>query len=270
MTVREHSPLWRRVLRTGGRLLFRWAENNDNPRFETNGEAWLLRRVFARHARSAGGRPFVLIDAGANRGDYTRTALAFAREAGIALELHVFEPSPVCAAALQQEFGAVKGVTLNIAAVGEHDGEAALHDGATGSSQASLVVRDSEVAERTGTAAICVRVRRLEQYLVGRITKVDLLKLDVEGFEVPALRGLGAALNPAVVDLIQFEYGGASLDAGTSLRDAFRVLEAAGYTVAKLMPRSLEVRSYRAWMEHYAYANYVAVSPRWRTGAAHS
>src|SRR5262249_29672132 len=92
-------------------------------------------------------------------------------------------------------------------------------------------------------------------------TRIDLLKLDVEGSELAALQGLAGRLRPDVVDAIQFEYGGTALDAGTTLRDSYRLLTGHGYVLAKLFPRALEVRSYRPWMEHYAYANYVALSP---------
>ena len=63
--------------------------------------------------------------------------------------------------------------------------------------------------------------------------------------------------------MIQFEYGGTTLDAGTSLRDLYRLLSDRGYRLAKLYPDALEIRPYRPWMEHFSYANYVALSPRW-------
>jgi hypothetical protein len=45
------------------------------------------------------------------------------------------------------------------------------------------------------------------------------------------------------------------------LKDFYDLLSLRGYVVAKLFPRALEVRSYKSWMENYAYANYVAASP---------
>jgi Methyltransferase FkbM domain len=152
------------------------------------------------------------------------------------------------------------------AALSDRAGEASLHDGAAGGSQASLVARDGRGAEASAT--ITVPLIRLGDYLEEQaIGRVDLLKLDVEGSELAALRGLGERLRPEIVDAIQFEYGGTALDAGTTLREAYRLLEARGYVLAKLFPRALEVRGYRAWMEHYAYANYVALAPRRRDHA---
>jgi len=262
MNLRHQSPLWRRAVRLAGRWLFQRAENNDDPRFDHNGEGWLLRQLLAVHARTAPGRAFVAFDGGANAGDYSREILAAARRERCAVEVHAFEPSPHCLAGLRQSFASEPAVRLVGVALADHDGEAVLHDGRAGSSQASLVARD--VLSGNPAQVINVPLLRLGDYLeTHAIKRVDLLKLDVEGSELAALRGLGDRLRPELIDLIQFEYGGAAMDAGTTLRDLYRLLTVQGYVMAKLFPAALEVRSYRPWMEHYAYANYVALSPRW-------
>jgi FkbM family methyltransferase len=262
MKLRTQSPLWRRIIRLLGRQLFRLAENNDDPRFSHNGEGWLLRRLLAAHARTGAGRAFVVFDAGANAGEYTREALAAAQRAGCGVAVHAFEPSPHCLETLRRNFTAEPAVRIIGAALADRNGEASLHDGRAGSSQASLVPRD--VLSGAAAATITVPLLRLCDYLEAQaVTQVDLLKLDVEGSELAALRGLGERLRPDVIDVIQFEYGGAAIDAGTTLRDLYRLLTARGYVLAKLFPDALEVRGYRPWMEHYAYANYVALSPRW-------
>jgi FkbM family methyltransferase len=266
MKLRPQSPLWRRAIRTAGRQLFRFAENNDDPRVDSNGEGWLLRQLLAAHA-SRSKQPFVAFDAGGNVGDYTREILRAARGAGCAIEIHVFEPSPHCVAALRERFGAEPTVRVVAAALSDRMGEAPLLKGEEGSSQGSLVAREG--ATTIATAAVTVPLLRLDGYLAEHaITHVDLLKLDVEGSELAALRGLAERLRPETIDVIQFEYGGTTLDAGAMLRDFYRLLIAHGYVVAKLFPRALEVRSYRPWMDHFSYANYVAISPRWMAGAS--
>lgn len=262
MKLHRESPWWRRALRRLGRRLVRVAENNDDPRPERNGERWLLRQLLAAHAARTAAPPFVVFDAGANEGAYTRLVLEQARRRGCAVMVHAFEPSAHNLGVLSSAFAGEPAVRLIGAALADHAGEAALYAGGSGSSQASLMPRAGLGA---GPAdAVRVSLLRLDDYLLTRqVAHVDLLKLDVEGSELAALRGLGERLRPEVVDVIQFEYGGTTLDAGTSLRELYRLLAGRGYAVAKLFPRWIEVRDYHAWMENYAYANYAALAPHW-------
>jgi hypothetical protein len=38
------------------------------------------------------------------------------------------------------------------------------------------------------------------------------------------------------------------------------MLESAGFVVAKMMPKGLDIRVYQPWMDNFQYSNYVAVS----------
>jgi hypothetical protein len=110
-----------------------------------------------------------------------------------------------------------------------------------------------------------VDVIRLADYLeTRRIPRVDLLKLDVEGAEWSALVGVGGFLRPDLIPVIQFEYGGATLDGGRRLRDFFDLLESRKYIIAKLFPSSFELREYKPWMDHFCYANYLALGSEGR------
>lgn len=262
MNLCERSPFWRRAGRALGGRLFCLAENNNDPRFAHNGELWLLRHLLAAHAAIGTNTPFVACDAGANVGDYTRNILREAQGANCPVAVHAFEPSPLCLDALRHAFGATPAVRIVGVALADRAGEASLFAGKTGSTLASLVPRSVLTPETESTLRVPLLL--LGDYMKAQaITHVDLLKLDVEGSELPALRGLNEQLRPEIIDVIQFEYGGATLDGGTTLREIYELLVGRGYVLAKLFPRALEIRSYSAWMENYAYANYVALAPRW-------
>lgn len=260
LKLRRKTPVWRLAVRTLGRLLFRWAENNDDERIEQNGEQWLLAELLAAHGQERSRQPFVLFDVGANFGTYSRLAVQEARRAGCAIAVHAFEPSPVAALELRKRVGRETAIKVVVAALSAETGEAPLHAGGTGSGHASLVLRDTP--DSRVTEAVPVKLLRLDDYLrEAGIARIDLLKIDVEGSEMAVLRGLGDRLDPRVVKAIQLEYGGATRDAGVTLRELDRLLSAKGYAFAKLFPRALEVRAYREWMDNYSYANYVAVAP---------
>ncbi len=254
-TVR--MPHWRRACRVLGARLFDWAENNGCSDPRRNGEAWLVGELMRRHRERAGSRPFVVFDAGANAGDYTAMVFENAAASACEVEVHAFEPSAAARARLAARFGDTTHLRIVGKALGERAGRAVLHGGADGNTQASLAVRPEATASIGKDVE--VEVAALADYLEEtRVERVDLLKLDVEGFELAALRGLGEALRPERVGVVQFEYGGTTLDAGASLRALFALLMARGYRVAKLLPRGIEPRNYASWMEHFRYANYVA------------
>ncbi len=254
-------------MRALGQRCLRWAENNDEPRITHNGEQWLLRALLSAHTSRSVTQPFVVFDVGANAGGYTRVVLDEARLAGGVVEVHAFEPSPVAAANLRQAIPLSAPVRVVGVALSDWTGEAPLYAGGLGSSQASLVERHTTAARKG--VEVRVPVQRLDDYLLQHsLPRVDLLKLDVEGLELAVLRGLGQRLQPGVVDVIQFEYGGTTRDARGSLRELHDLLVGHGYVFAKLFPTAVEVRSYGEWMDNFSYANYVALAPRWVAGRA--
>lgn len=255
------------MARALGSRCLRWAENNDEPRIDRNGERWLLRSLATAHAARFPAQPFVAFDVGANEGDYTRAVLEDVGAIGGAVEIHAFEPSPVAAEKLRQSLPAGNAVRIVEVALSDWTGETRLFGGKSGSSQASLV--DRPATDAIAGTEIVVPVQRLDQYLAQQsVSRVDLLKLDVEGLELSVLRGLGQQLHPGVVDVIQFEYGGTTRDARVSLRELHDLLVGQGYVFAKLFPSALEVRTYGEWMDNFSYANYVALSPRWVSRSA--
>jgi FkbM family methyltransferase len=250
----QRRPWWKAVL---ARRLHRWwqrLENNSLADFERNGERAFLTRLLDFYARRG---PIRVFDVGAHVGAWSALVLDEAARRGLGVQLHAFEPGALPYSQLKQRFGARTDVTLVQAGVSDAAGEAALHYDAMGSSLASLHVRDGQPSGET------VRLRRLEDYLAeSRIPRIELIKLDVEGNELAALRGLGGQLDAGRIDFIQFEYGGTYLDAGTSLRDCYRLLDAAGFRIAKIMPGGIEPRCYAPIMENFQYSNYVAYAPR--------
>lgn len=125
-------------------------------------------------------RPLVL-DCGANIG---LSAIWFlCRFAGS--RVHVFEPSPDNFRFLKLNLGGRDDVVVNRAAVGKETGRVTLHVAEHGAMHS---VRDASAGEAT----VSVDCLNLAEYMRDRsISKVDLLKLDVEGSEMDVVEGLG-------------------------------------------------------------------------------
>ncbi len=80
-----------------------------------------------------------------------------------------------------------------------------------------------------------VRTIRLEEYLDQKsIKKVDFLKIDVEGYELSVLQGLGRFLNPKLCQIIVWEHSKfTDLTSGNSLL-IYELLTNAGYSIRDL------------------------------------
>lgn len=223
------------------------ADNLNNGDAASNGEAFLVRQ----------GAPHwsVAFDVGANVGDWTLAV----RAANPACTVHAFEASPSTFTLLRAHVGGDPGVVLHAAGAGDADGEIEFHDHGIGSGLSSFVSRDTIQSLSEGTL-VRVEARRLDgvREELG-LERVDFVKIDTEGYEIPVLQGLRGALAEKRVDCVQFEYGGTWLDAGRRLIDAHRLFEAHGYRIYRLMPAGVARVGYDPMRdEHYKYANYVA------------
>lgn len=226
--------------------------SNHGTDMERNGECWLLERV-------ASLRPSVLFDVGANIGDWT----GHARRAMPDVAIHVFEAMPDTYARMADELARHDGLVLNHLALG--DGSSDHLD--------MWMPRDhteaTAVREAGGDGpAVSVPATSGDRYVAEHgIDHIDLLKIDVEGFEWEVLAGFVRTIAEGRVDVVQFEHTTwQAVPARRWLGDYVALFEQAGFVVGKLMPNHLDVHAYTYGDEQFPGANYVAVR---RDSAAH-
>ena len=137
-----------------------------------------------------------IVDVGANIGIYTSF---FSGLAGGSGHVHGFEPDTVNFMRLQENVGQLANVSLNHAAVGDRSGTIRLY-----------VSDDLNVDHRTfdsgdGREGIDVPVVSLDDYFAAG-QRVDLIKIDVQGFELSVLQGAQRVLkeNRDVKVLMEF------------------------------------------------------------------
>lgn len=234
-------------------------ENNNNCDRNTNGELVFLRSTL-EDCRWLGLSKVVVFDVGANVGHYTRDVLEIADALALSVEVHLFEPMRSSFERLQEAFAHRQDVVLNNFGASEAGGTGTIYFDDATSPLASISKRAVMVSPQSAT----IQLAPLSEYIDRHgISRIDLLKLDVEGHEVSVLRGLSAYLNPSHIRSIQFEYGGANIDSNTTLQELFTLLEMSGFQVAKVMPTRLQSRRFESWMENFQYQNYVALSPEY-------
>ena len=234
------------VVRLYAYLSRRWEHvvMNRSLRPESNGEYWLFSLMPPA--------PLIL-DVGFNEGSFALEALAQRPQARII----GFEP----ARSMQKEF-AVRfvrepRVELIPLALSNRRSEMDFYDSADGSSTLA--------GGRHGTAqGYRVTSTTLDDFAEERsISRIDLLKIDVEGYDLHVLEGAERLLRRQSIDIFSFEYNEPWIDSRRFLKDAWAYVEDKPYALFRLFNGFLAPFRYTHRAErHDLGCIYVGVSRR--------
>lgn len=204
------------------------------------------------------GPPALVLDVGANVGDWS----AVARRAWPDATIICFEPSSTAAKALRKRFEGASGVRVIESAVGSEVGEAVLFGNGSGSPLASLRKRRLDHFNVELGREETVRVLSLDAFLAREAIEnaVDVVKIDVEGFEMDVLEGFADGLDS--VKAVQFEWGEASTGSPVHWVDFFYFWRDRGLNLYRVSPRGVvQVDRYHPRDEVMTWTNYIAVRP---------
>lgn len=164
----------------------------------------------------------VFLDVGANHG---LLSFGLAGRHGAAIDFHLFEPNPKLVASVEKTRPLYPNMRmkLNVVAVSDVEGVVSfeINEGQTGASHIT--------AEGAGVQVQCIT---LDSYIEANgLTRVELMKLDVEGYELSAVRGTRRALEGRVVQALYFEYFEKWLHRVAPPAELIGSLESVGYEV---------------------------------------
>jgi FkbM family methyltransferase len=209
-------------------------------------------REVALALRASGGSPAVVVDGGANIGDWSAAVLAQHSP----MRLLLIEPDPGNATRLRTRFADAKNATVAEVALSDRSGEATLFADSSGSGLGSLTNRDLTASGIAFKPMATVKTDTIAGLMDAHgLDRIDLLKLDIEGHELTALSV--APLDR--IGVIQFEFGGANIDSKTYFRD-FWTLLSPSFDIFRISPFGLApVRGYREQDETFVFSNYICV-----------
>lgn len=173
------------------------------------------------------------LDVGANHG---LLSFGLAGRHGAAIDFHLFEPNAKLVASIEktQPLYPAMRMALNEVAVSDMEGivRFEINEGQSG---ASHIATDGQ-----GVEVSCIT---LDGYIDSRgLKRVELMKLDVEGFELPAVRGTQRALEQRIVQAVYFEYFEKWLERVAPPQELIGFLESVGHTVCFCHPRDYQPR----------------------------
>ena len=214
----------------------------------TNGEHWLLERV-----RRSAPAPQVLLDVGANKGDWTAHALGLTNAAK-EVHVHAFEPSQATRSMLTDRFVKSAAVTVQPYALSDTPGEAKFYSKEDGAGTNSL-------SPLSGTNVEVTKLITIDGFLrQSGIEAVAMVKIDTEGFDLLVLKGAEQSLQEGRISVVQFEYNWRWLINHASLRDVFDLISNKPYRFGKLLGNAVEF--YDQWhfeLDRYFEGNYVLI-----------
>ncbi len=235
----------RRIARVARQLYL--ASENVNYEIGCNGEALVIAAV-----AKASGPGATAFDVGANVGEWTT------RAAGHFSRVVSFEVVPAIHRRLAQACQGLGNVTLENLGLGETSGELTFHYAPERGDLASAVggLHGGSFDEQSIRCPVVTG----DEYCAARgVQKIDLLKVDVEGFEPQVLRGFKGMLHAGAVRVVQVEYNVVNIHTRWLLADYYTLFREFGMMVGKIYPDHVEFREYRYEHEDFLGPNYLAV-----------
>jgi len=239
-----HNFLFRNLAGLG-RSVNRLYENRNHDIY-SNGELTIIRKI-------SGFNPSVIIDGGANIGNYSILLAGLNQESTIYALEPVGKTFEQLKSNIQRYDNVVpvnKGLYSDTCQKEINLFNAHTHASLYEIKGVSYQAKDSQVIDLM-TGDDFVEKNKIEE--------IGLLKLDLEGAEYDALVGFEKTLKRKKIKLIQFEYGYINISTRRLLADFYSLLGSHGYIIGKVFPKIVEFREYKFKHEDFIGPNFVAV-----------
>lgn len=205
--------------------------------------------------------PFCVFDVGANKGQYLNLVLKLIHSDDF--QIHCFEPSHTTFAYLAANSKEDVRIKLNNIALGKERGEALLYYDSPSSGLACLTKRRLNHLDKVLGKSEKVRLDTIDNYCrQNAITRIHLLKMDVEGHELDVLAGAQEMLTKKLIDIVTFEFGGANIDNRSFFQDYWYFFQDIGMRIFRITPSGYlyPIKYYSEDLELFRTTNFLATA----------
>ena len=200
----------------------------------------------------------VVVDAGANRGDWSANLLSTNTMLDV---LVLIEPNPLLLEGLRNRFRKEKCVRIISEALDFRKDKLRLSYPDNADSHATLATQPFRKETNCRYTTAEVHTNTIDSIVEEiEVSSIDLLKLDLEGFDHYALLGGRKALSEGKIKVIQFEVTREWESAGCSPCSTFRLLTGCGFRLYHIRPTGLEHLHNPEQIPHFSlYSNFCAI-----------
>jgi FkbM family methyltransferase len=247
-SIRQNRRRW--LVRQLARFARFYDQAWEFPGFELtkNGEGALLSALQSEPIAT-------IFDVGANVGDWSTLAASTFPAA----KIHAFEPVPPTFKHLQDRLATVSNTSLHPYGLGKENKRTEITY--YGDDLSFLSTVNYAIQTHLPSTQMPIEIRRGDDILKEtNVTKIDFLKLDIEGMEIEALYGFEQALKEQRIGFIQFEHHPGQV----LLKNFYDLLARHGFRLGKMYADYVDFSEYHVSFERYAGPNYFA-SPSTRS-----
>ncbi|WP_425639465.1 FkbM family methyltransferase [Algoriphagus yeomjeoni] len=218
-----------------------------------SGEIWALNYM---KEKLKGKDKILIFDVGANSGEYSLLANELFENKST---IHAFEPSSFTFKILEEKTENYSQIKPHKLGIGSENTLLKLYSSGNGRTTASvynlaysLNYFNEEFTESIEVTSVDFFCREND------IEVIDILKIDIEGHELAAIKGAKNMIESNSLNFIQFEFGKCDIDSKVFFRDFYELLSP-GFKLFRIVSDGLyEIEYYDSSLEVFHTANYLA------------
>lgn len=198
----------------------------------------------------------IVFDVGANEGQYAREFLF--QNPGVIV--HSFEPSRAAFGVLEKSSRGCANWFVHNFGMGNASSTMKLYFDSPGSASASLVEKENINGSFQEYDFELVEIQTLNDFIRANNRLIpDVLKIDIEGFELSCLKGSLDFLQ--LIKVVQFEFGQINIDSRVFFRDYWNFFGEREFSIFRVTTKApLLIEKYSEDLETFAVTNYIALN----------